>query len=607
MLGLFRFVDPDDPTIVRFDMNTLGNDFGENGIGLLGDLDLGTVQVDSAFMGTEQTKANYDTVPQMRFRLWSNNTDLDDLLALASALNKELSRENCIEFRPEGATSSRYFDTFPSDLPNIFRGQDLALNKIVDHLIDPDGIPVVLNRQPYVRLSPLPDQVFTVGNAPGTRTLIIDNPGDLAAKMIMRITPNAGKLSEVKMARRSHGNLTYFQSANTFEVGPSGLFNSTAMVSEANTSGGDVAKTTFPTLTGDQKPPWRRRWRKVITVGNAKTIKGTHRVHFVVRTTDVDSTVQFQLRWANGDREPAAHSNKIVEFDTHGVDEQIWVEVDMGLVELKEDTVTFEGWARRIDGAADLKWDYVALFPTDERFMRAAAPGLFTPGAYVTRWQGGELEKYTGTPYYPDDVDLVRLNAVDDAVMNPGGVHTVEYGRHRVEVHCNMRNKNENEVVLGQIEVRDSGGAVVKSTKLRTRKRIHTKIRNKAVVFDADGATDYFFTVRMTADPTDADARISIEKFANHIQRYATSNDAFVFDGVLNEAYLELSDGKQVDDLNLQGDQLKLAPGNNLLMFSFGDIQGSGYDEIVYDQPLPKCDVSRTCTVTISVSPRYTA
>lgn len=638
MIGTFRIVDP-DTNVERLDLNALGNgqpwratgDPAVNeGLGLLGDLDFGTQEVTVSWVGLEQAQFTNEVV-EMSFKLWALADDYDTLTTLAGNLGRELNRPGAIEWQPEGAAEPRYIDFYPSPAPNLFSGQDLNVQKIVLALMSSDGLDVTLYRHPYFRGPEAVVETFaSVANGPLTREILVSNPGTAPGLMRLVVEPDAGKVVEMKVARRSQGDLTAFRSLYGFNIEDATIEpgTDTSVIADTEAHSDSVLVTTFDTV------PWlRRRWRNVVTTATAGALIGRYHAYAIIRGTNPEGEFDVQLRWASGDRDPAEVSNEAVRVDLMDVNQFPFFELDLGRVVIEGDSVSLEGWAKRVSGAGGIRWDALVLMPADESFTIASVPGHRGGGSNVTTWHGSELVKYTatvdstnysnGSP--KDHQDDKRLNAFDEAVEAPNRAEQLAAGRHSVTVEATLRNENHDaetedgdpdtakrKLRLGYLEVRladdtyatDSGENV--RVPLRTTNKRLTKLR-KRVTWDANGTASYRFVVRSSyGDGKDAqtDPRITVHRLTHRFQRYAGAGEKLVLNGRKKQAWIASGDNK-IADLHLQGGFPELAPGANLLLFSWGDIVGNAYDSILENGAVAKHDKNRSCTVKVNVIPRY--
>lgn len=150
---VLRFVEPAALSTVRLDLRAGSG--ASSGFVLDQDFDLGSIETrpeyleSPPFPGAIQISRHHGLVP-MQFRLRAKHTTIDDLVSLVQSLHTELDRFGVMEWKPDSASPSRYIDYVPSSLPQLFRGQHLAMRKIATLLDDIDGLPVTVWRQPYL-------------------------------------------------------------------------------------------------------------------------------------------------------------------------------------------------------------------------------------------------------------------------------------------------------------------------------------------------------------------------------------------------------------------------------------------------------------------------
>lgn len=598
MDGLFRFVDPEDETVVRLDMNTLGNG-AATGLGLLGNVNLGTV-------------APHEDTAEFTFNIWALGNSYEQLRGYAHALLREVDRGGVVEMMLGDATSSRYIDVDEGVLGTMFRGDERGINKIVELWLDNVGIPVVFRRQRYLRGEPLDPEVFTIGNDSTGRDFIITNPGNAPALMKLEIVPEApSKVMQVRIATKSTGNLSDF--SDIYVIQCEDIMDATdpdtSSVVETGTLGGSVAKTDFDTT------PWmRRRLRGTLTASLLNGLRGKYMVYAVMRATDPETEFDVQLRWANGDREVAEITNRRIEFDASDIETFIYTEVPLGFVNFKEDEATVELWAKRREGNGGLRFDALVFMPADEYFGTFTVPGLRNHGTNTTRWRGAELE-ILNDPFPTDETprvkdDDMRLNKVGERVGNPEGLQAWPAGRHKVRVNVSLQNMDSDDddpvkhrIVVGEFQLKDGSG-VVQKIKLRTRKRRLKTRRKKTLTFDSNGAATRRFVVEMTNDPVDSDAKLTVHSMRHSFQRWAGSTDTIVIDSVRRECYIRDTDGR-LSELAPHNGFPRLAPGSNLMMFSLGEFLESGYDDVIESEPLLRFDKAQGAEVTVTLTPRY--
>lgn len=606
MQGVFRFVDPDDTSVVRLDMNALGNTSGQgSGFGLLGDLNMGQSNPDDT-----------NDYIEMSFRLWAKvdpaTENYDDLITYIDALRRELDRDvNLIEWRPEGSSVTKLIEIEKSPLPSIFYGQNKGINRVVGLLLENEGIPVTARRKKYTRSASTITTEFTGLNAPrngvGTKHVLVENPGTAPALAKLTITPqqSGAKVVQVKVGRRSKGNLTSFENMYSFDIDDATAGADSSSGGDAESAGGTALFTSFDAI------PWmRRRWRKVIEAPDEGTVRGRYRAFVSLRGTQQEGLFELQLRWASGDRDPAEVSNRRIEYDGRDLEDFEFAEIDLGFINVVDSKFTLEGWARRLKGEGGIHWDTITLIPADEYFGVFTVPGLRGAGASRTTWRGVELYTANGVPV--DDAssvlvvnnDDVRLNSEGDKVENPGNLELLDAGRHTVRAVATVRNMNETDAKIGRLSVINGSGGEVKGIPLRGHdKRIKVR-RKKSLTFEASGSTEYRFRVELTNKPNDSNARITVHTLQHHFQRYMNPGASMIIDATKKIAYLEDAND-QISRVGAQGGFVELAPGSNLLIFSFGDIPMPGYDDVIENQVLTRYDQGRACNVTIEVTPQY--
>lgn len=639
MRGIFQIVDP-STNAVLLDLNLLGNYWDSpnpTGFGLLGDIDFGTVPattewLESSLGGDQAVRTRRPNV-DMGFKLWAMAPSADALQVLVSDLNRYLRTDGVIKWQPYGVNDPVYIDYFASPLTPLLHGGDRGVNWVYEQLAT-NGIPVRVTRHPWVRRTPLAPITAIVGNGVGDRTMIVHNPDNAPALAKVEITPRqvSAKVVEARIGRRTRGDLTEFESVCAFEIESATLYNQTTVVgSQSSASGNSVARTDFSTFSG-----LARRWRHVITPTTDTTTQGRFKVFCVLKVSNA-GVYKVQLRWNPGNANPADSLGTFepIELEFSDIGIYHFVEIDMGILELRQGgQVTLEGWAARepIDdddkdandeavSTGTLDWDLAYLMPLDEIDTVASVPGHRRGGSNVTAYLGRELRERGAVDiqYLPErKQDSVILNSVGDwAATTP---MELDAGRHKVRVRVSIRNRNKKKQKIGVLKVvgtsnadprspvSDGDGAI--TIDLRSRKKLWTR-RRKTIVFDVgpDGlstSTSYRFMVELTNEPGSSDAQIVVERLSHRFHRYSTSTSKMELDGNPNRQARLYQGDDPVAPLSLSGGFIQLAPDDNCLIFSFGDIPAHGYDDVDDRESLTRIKPDRTADVSVTITPRRT-
>lgn len=657
MKGKFRFVNPDlDPShagYVLFDMNKLGNDWGvipnPSGVGLLGDLDLGTSAAQTDYLdsagtgyGGEQPSKTRRPNVEMNFNLWAFAETYQQMLTFAEQLALNLTRQGVIEWQPEGQILPRYIDYYPSSVSSFLHGQALATNKIIHLLMESDGLPVTIVRHPFLRgpvithLDNADLQDTSVTSGPTGRDMIFSVPGSVPALAKIVVTPNEGaaKTVEVQIGRRSIGHLTEFTDHCGFQVENANLYNGTDVeIGISDASGNSAARTDFGTVAG-----LARRWRKLIAPTDPTATLGRFKVFAVVEADPIagrnPGKIKVQCRWNEGNANPAEAANEVVVLDFTDIEQFHFVPINLGTIEIVSGgSFVLEGWAGWESGdddndlvGAKLRWDQVFLMPVDEANTKVSVPGHKQGGSNLTRYQGDDLKEQGATASKKND-DVV-LNSQGDSAYTPG--YQLSTGRHKVSCRVSLKNPNRKRQLMGYLRLEkknnlgqwvtvnsntgDEDGSAPIRVPIRSGKNLWTN-RKKSLQFDAstnsadnvNTTSEYRFVVEFANDPTsDGTAKINVHSMTHRYHRYSTPTSPMRIDGQKRQARL-YEGNDPVATLSLTGGFMYLAPGDNLLLFNLGDAPKHGYDDVDDREPLARATANRTATVRIEVTPRYLA
>ncbi len=631
---VFEWVDPDDTNIVLLDMNELykswhlSNPQAGGKFGLVSNINLGTIQTETQWItqwskpGAVQAAVQHPPVT-MTFRLTVMGSNYNEVFEKVGRLQRMCRRGGIIKFHPQGATFPLFIEVYKSPVPALFDGSDLNLTKLTEFFLKNDGVEVTLWRHPYMRGGEASLGITTLSNNDNNRGVIVTNPGNMYSPCRLRIKPKQAnsKLVEVKVGRRTavaESKLPTIRNKVTIDLTTTHAGSGTTVdTGETAAVNGQALKTSF----GIDR--WRKRWEVKLDGGALGILEGRWRALVTMRVggdsvADVNgeyadgSRYKVQLKWVEGNRpveEPAEQDNPIIDVDGRDVHQFPYFEVDMGPVQLEKGRyVTLEGWAKREEGNDALWWDHVTLIPTDEDYCIARIPDSHSKVTFY----GSELTFEEGTPVIKGD--HVYLNGRWDTVAVPDQPEVLPAGHHHVTVNCELRNKDaENptheRVRLGWLQVYENG-TLLDQVPLRTKKGRVNVNRTKSIKFWANGSNNYEFRVRYTFNDADTgngdvEGRIIVKKIEHAYQRVGSSADVLVLDAINRKAVLRAGDVDETAKLSLKGGYMWLDPGDNLLIFSFGDFLPNAYDDVVDTQELTKHESNRTCDVEVIVEPRF--
>lgn len=171
-MTILRHVDPpEDVATVHFDYDD--NDGSSNPEALetflvdfaLDAPPLDVVTFESVFLPGGQTLRSRDelTLSSIRFMAEWRTIGYDAAARAVGELSRLLRKGGTLHWAPDVETN--FIDFEPSPAVAILRGQDRALHKALNLLQDPDGLPVVVRRQPYLRLPEIDSDVNLLPDA----------------------------------------------------------------------------------------------------------------------------------------------------------------------------------------------------------------------------------------------------------------------------------------------------------------------------------------------------------------------------------------------------------------------------------------------------------
>lgn len=520
---------------------------------------------------------------------------------LIEALAEELDRErNVLEFIPDASDRSYYIDTFRSPVPSLFRAQDYesVAQRLQDH-----AVPILIKRLPYSRGDLIPGVPTALTNQVGNRELIVNNPGNVPALTVVRITPEAGaKFGQARIMTRSKGNLSAFATLYDRECESGTLGVDTTSVAGVAGASGNVAQVSFATVAGRA-----RRIKLVDTPTDPTSVAGTLSNRIRVKPSGAGgSKFRIQLRWGMVDSDPVSFSNDWVVLDFDDIDSVDWIRPDLGECSLGSEggTLIREIWVERVSGADSLYLDILSLYPADEQHSILAVPGLRQGKWGVERWRGDDL---TGTGTIRERT--ARVDAIDETMGTP--LQALAPGVHEFKVVATVHNlNNAASLAIGRFEVVDDLGVIRKSVKLRSRPyrlQVRREKKFQMTITAADAGRTFTARVRQI-EAADEQRRIRIHRIRHTFLRTVTELDELVVDGPDGSIYVRRTGGAVLFPVPPEGTPFpEAAPGDSLWLFEWGDIPTDpGYDDVDYREPQARSVRDRSATVTVDVIPRYT-
>lgn len=643
MATIFRKLDVDLST-VRFDLNAYPA--ASTGFGVKGNISLGALDVASNLVGQQYDPAWMQPgVPRtpvfVEFRLIYAHATMDNLLTQAELLLAELDVPGPYVVQLQGQSAPVYFDGFRAELPSILRDEGNLHQFIVNKLTDPLGLLVRIPRLPYLYLAKVTVAAQTVKNDPASGThpkyVTINVAGTMPTRANVKVAPETGtKLCQLRVARRSYGSLADWRS-NYFVQAESGtLTDAATLANDATASGGGNNRVQ---LLNNNPTVYEKRIRWAITPADPSGVEGTFRVYARLFLTP-GFTYQVGLKWSPGNLDPPIFSADPVTLTVPStVSASAWYMVDLGVVSLEHGLGTTFGlvlelWASSPTGTS-LPADYVMLWPqgptpgvsSDQSITVSTRGWRDALGATAQSWVGTDgvggatflpppSAFLNGDPS-PSAAGAYRLNATQEAWGTPpaAGIPVATSGRNVFVVSLSAQRANQ--VVrwqIGQAWIFDvTAGGTIANTVVPLQ-FIGGVIQSFTIAlempFDAIGGHLYQARISYTA-PTQTGARITVfgatfgtfRSIGSGTEANVNGDYGFVSG---RPASFATASGIYREPLSQEGAFIDLLPGNNDLLFDYGETPPVGMEAVDPREPLAESLITRSCDVTVTYFPRIT-
>ena len=639
MATIFRKLDVDLSTI-RFDLNSYPA--AATGFGVKGNISLGGLNMPSNLVGQPYDPSwSQPGVPRepvyVEFRLIYAYTTMDNLLTQVELLLAELDTPSPYILQLQGQTTPVYFDGFRAELPTILRDEGNLHQFVVNKLTDPMGLLVRVPRHPYLYLAKVTVAAQTVKNDPASGThpkyVTINVAGTMPTRANIKVAPEAGtKLCQLRVARRSYGSLSDWRSNYFVQAESATLTDAALLGNDATASGGGSNRVE---LLNVNDTVYEKRCRWTISPADPSGVEGTFRVYARLFLTS-GQTYQVGLKWAPGNLDPPIFSSDPVTLTVPGVGSNAWYMVDLGTVSLEHGLGTTYGlvlelWASA-DVATSLPLDYIMLWPqgptpgvsSDQSITVSTRGWRDSFGSKVQNWLGSTMVgglTFIGTAAYhngdgdPTNPGAYRLNALNEACGTPPAAGVpVPSGRNVFTVNLTAtRANNISRYAIGVISVVDiTAGGTVQNALLIEFKGSVTQTLSYAqeMSFDATAGHLYQCRVAFTA-ATAAGSRITVFGVTmGTFRSIGTGNEANV-NGEYGfasgrPACFATASGIYREPLSQEGAFIDLLPGNNDILFDYGETPVVGMENADSREPLAESLITRSCDVTVSYFPRIT-
>jgi hypothetical protein len=551
---------------------------------------------------------------QMSFFFRPEATSSDNLFAAIGKLGQYL--DNPIEYalllQLEGWAEKRYADLAYGAVPALLRGGDRGLFEALTLLKDPQGIEVLLWRQPYLRGPSVTVGPTTVQNDPAGasgRFIQVTNNGNAPAPATVKVVGDTGaKVQKILVARKSafpHANARVTDYTGTTKYGrlsPTGTVNGwtvaaygtdTTSVADTDASGGTTAQTTHST-----NPTVMAKRIRITRTALLDSLRGTFDVYARIKNTAAAKHV-VQLRWAHSLADPATFSETEVIHDTTGLPTFAYVDVRLGRISVPQGHMlgglAFEFWSRRDSGSGNLMWDFLSLVPADE-----SVSTISVPAASYERWKANQFL----TPSNPAGLaagtfsgGFMLLDAANEAAGTPPNTGLAwPVGRHRIGIGMSKQGAGAITYTFRVRNITDSSNAA--SMTVITASGVATA-EEKYLEFDSVSAKSYQPQVVFDSG---SNGILYLDSFHHWFRSYIASGERVHSDPTPGMQLLHKMDASDnvVLPLNVDGPTPVWAqPGLNALYIHYEEVP------VASSAPGGESKLTRNCSVTISFSPRY--
>lgn len=660
--------DPSDDTHATIYIDLNGLEWGSStGWGLVHNIDLGSIDLDQQWFTQRPfppSRATSGVMPvTMTIPLYGHFSSYTELRAAYLKLMDILAQGGVMVWEPNPSLGELYIDYIPSDLPGLLRGQESAQFKILSLLQDPDGLPLVIERLPYLRgpVSAQAAQDTAMSNKANKRRIRVNNPGNADALGRITVSPNvADGLVQWRCGRRSgltedeateFANNMWTQSAIDMTI-LSGAETANATDIEGGVAGSNnVRKTTFINLNER-----RRRLRAVFSPTGAGTLSGRWRVGVLMKTSigggellEPNFVVQLRYGYTDADTVLPVPLEPVGLF-AGKLESEEFMMVHLGEAHFERiaHEMVFDIAAESDTASSYIIWDSLVLTPADEDYIECYQLALRSQYPQEM-WTGAELDldvahlnlpSTDATDDFPskDAAEVEGQSAVlgrgdmagsgerpgvtDQAVgTKPDSGLTLPLGAHKVWAHCTLIEPVGDEILLGHLRARRfAGGSWSDFVKVGMWAPDGQRATDAfpSIIFNCPSESNAWqFQVVMTAGryPQDDGEVASREIIVNNLfhswVRETLTGEEMVVDGFLEEAYVNSGTPKEmVAPVGVTG-YMTFPPGDTDLIFDFGMRPVVGMAEfdprevLTVGAPRDGSGTELTHTVTIDLVPRY--
>lgn len=623
MANVIRLVDKASDSTVLFDFDLASGTGNPNSVKtyIHGDsFDLGHVPSDIIYFNPENAPGGTVArvrhgLTEMRFRFDALATSSTNLFASIGTLGKYLAdpKEYTLLLQLEGWGEKRYVDFVSGQIPALLYGQARGMHHTLNLLRDPNGVEVILMRQPALRGPSTTVGPTAVPNDPADtngRFLEITNAGNTLTPAALKVQGDTGsKVQRITVARKSVGpyastRVTDYTGGTQYGQLNSGTANgwtgtipasvdTTTAVADTDASGGTASQTTHAAV-----PTMAKRIRMTRTA-NLDSIRGRFKLIARVKNTAAAKHV-IQGRHSHSLADPATFSLEEVIHDTTGLSTFAYVDVELGEVYIPQGHtlggVAFEFWSRRDSGSGNLMWDFFSLVPVDESIST-----IYVPGGSTEVWTGSQLVTPVANPSGGTAGTVAgSVLALDTTTDNAGtppntGVQWVA-GRHEASV--NISNNQVTKTVVFRVRnITDSANVTSTTISVPSNGRAGATLRWDIGV-GTDSATDFY---QIQVDDPSA-AGLNIESFTHIFVPVIASGEEAHSDPTPGMTMLHKMDSADtiVLPLGVEGPlPLWLAPGLNCIYVQYAEVP------VTTGAPGGESKLTRDCMVMVTYSPRY--
>jgi len=585
--GLY-WADPADSThaTIGLDLCALdnGDPFGFQFFGLdWGEIDPEiTWQSDGEVPGAEQVRRHPGPVlARIKIHADFRAADFQTQLEAYQLLGRFLeAQDGVLVWYPLGADEPKFWDTYPSPVPPLFRGIDHQGAQVLEGLVD-QGYEFNVWHHPYPRRAAvtLLDGV-EVSNLVGDNVLTYDNPGSALSEARLEIeVPGGEDVMQFRVGFRTGDSDEFAADLSGYAI------NSPAQVREF----------------------WRPIHRQVLTPADPAAFAGTYRV---VVNAKLDEDV-YHLRLFSGatldEDQPLSNDGQEVELDATDLSNfDPFTEIDLGLVtyDASSPSLVLEIQAYS-EGDTDMgEWGWVQLIPARPALV-LSSPGYRT-GAFGRRiFRGTMLARLGGASLDDDDAVVLDPNAGEIAEVKPVAGQTLPLGYHVLRFRGVVINRDRVKAKIGELRVLKDD-VEIRRVGLHSRKgRVQTYygghfVREIHFKVDDDSAL-YRFQVENTS--TDDLPTIKVASLIEHYAPAVTEGRRAVIDSGTRTTEIEDEDGARLATLRATGLPW-IDPGPGAVAITIGEQASFGYAHVDDRGPLPKVDEDTSALVTLTVTPR---